>query len=386
MRGSPRVAHVASGMLGAVLLALVATMGVAVAATRDELPQARPEAVGIDAAAIAKLIADIRAGKYSNIHSLLVVRSGKLVVEEYFAGEDERRGQPLGSVRFDARTLHDLRSVSKSVTSALFGIAVASGAIHDLDAPVLSYFPEYADLQTPERQRIRLRHVLAMSSGLEWDEDSRPYGDPLNSETAMDAASDRYRFVLSRPIAAPPGEKFRYSGGDTLLLAAVIERATKQRLDNYAEQALFRPLGIERHDWIAYPDGTPIAASGLRLLPRDMAKFGLLYLNGGQWQGVQIVPQAWVKASTTAQTKVADRPFGFQNYGYQWWLGTARDEAHTPWIMAVGYGGQRIMLVPSLDVAMVLTAGMYRSRAQTDITFEVLLDGVLPAIGKSSAP
>jgi CubicO group peptidase (beta-lactamase class C family) len=349
-------------------------------AARDELPQAAAESVGIDGPAIAKLVADIRAGKYSNVHSLLVLRSGKLVIEEYFQGEDERRGQSLGNVRFDAATLHDLRSVSKSVTSALFGIALGSGAIRDLDAPVLSYFPEYRDLQTPERLRIRLRDVLSMTSGLEWDEDSRPYGNPENSETAMDAASDRYRFVLSRPIAAAPGERFRYSGGDTMLVVAVIERATKQRLSKYAEQVLFRPLGIEHHEWITYPDGTAIAASGLRLLPRDMAKFGLLYMQRGQWRGTQVVPEAWVQASTSVQAKISDRPFGFQNYGYQWWLGTARDDAHTPWIMAVGYGGQRIMLIPSRDLVMVMTAGMYRSRAQTDITFEVLLDGVLPAV------
>ena len=302
------------------------------------------------------------------------------MIEEYFQGEDERRGQPLGNVRFDAATLHDLRSVSKSVTSALFGIAMASGAIRDLDAPVLSYFPEYQDLQTPERLRIRLRDVLSMTSGLEWDEDSKPYGDPLNSETAMDAASDRYRFVLSRPIAAAPGEKFRYSGGNTLLLARVIERATKQPLNAYAQQVLFRPLGIERYEWITYPDGTPIAASGLRLPPRDMAKFGLLYMQHGKWRGAQVVPEAWVTASTSPQAKISDRPFGFQNYGYQWWLGTARDAAHTPWIMAVGYGGQRIMLIPSRDLVLVMTSGMYRNRAQTDITFEVLLDGVLPAV------
>ena len=381
MRGSSRGKRVAKQLWGVLLLSFAVTAQVV---ARDELPRAAPETVGIDGAAIAKLVADIRAGKYSNVHSLLVLRSGKLVTEEYFQGDDERRGQPLGNVRFDAATLHDLRSVSKSVTSALFGIAMSSGAIRDIDAPVLSYFPEYRDLQTPERLRIRLRDVLSMTSGLEWDEDSRPYGDPLNSETAMDAADDRYRYVLSRPIAAPPGERFRYSGGDTMLLAAVIERATKQRLSKYAEQVLFRPLGIERYEWISYPDGTPIAASGLRLQPRDMAKFGLLYLQRGEWHGAQVVPEAWVKASTTPHAKVSDRPFGFQNYGYQWWLGTARDDAHTPWIMAVGYGGQRIMLIPSRDLVMVITAGMYRNRAQTDITFEVLLDGVLPAAHHSA--
>lgn len=377
MGGSFRGSCLAKGLLGALLLGFVASAQVA---ARDELPTASAESVGIDGAAIAKLTEDIRAGKYKNIHSLLVLRSGKLVAEAYFQGEDERRGRPLGTVRFDSETLHDLRSVSKSVTSALFGIAMASGEIRDLDAPVLSYFPEYKDLQTPERLRIRLRDVLSMTSGLEWDESSRPYGDPLNSETAMDAADDRYRFILSRPIVASPGERFRYSGGDTMLLAAVIQRATKQRLSMYAEQVLFRPLGIERHEWIAYSDGTEIAASGLRLLPRDMARFGLLYLQGGRWRGTQVVPESWVKASTSVHAKVSDRPFGFQSYGYQWWLGSARNDAHTPWIMAVGNGGQRIMLIPSRDLVMVVTAGMYNSPAQTDITFEVLLDGVLPAV------
>jgi CubicO group peptidase (beta-lactamase class C family) len=377
MRGSFRDVCLAKRLLGALLLSFVASAQVA---ARNELPTASAESVGIDGAAIVKLTEDIRAGKYSNIHSLLVLRSGKLIAEAYFQGEDERRGRPLGTVRFDSDTLHDLRSVSKSVTSALFGIAMASGAIRDIDAPVLSYFPEYKDLQTPERLRIRLRDVLSMTSGLEWDESSQPYGDPLNSETAMDAADDRYRFILSRPIVASPGERFRYSGGDTMLLAAVIERATKLRLSKYAEQALFRPLGVERHEWIAYSNGTEIAASGLRLLPRDMAKFGLLYLQGGRWRGTQVVPESWVKASTSVQAKVADRPFGFQSYGYQWWLGSARNDAHTPWIMAVGNGGQRIMLIPSRDLVMVMTAGMYNSPAQTDITFEVLLDGVLPAV------
>jgi CubicO group peptidase (beta-lactamase class C family) len=147
-------------------LSFVATAPVA---ARDELPTASAASVGIDGAAIAKLTEDIHAGKYRNIHSLLVVRSGKLVAEAYFQGEDERRGRPLGAVRFDANTLHDLRSVTKSVTSALFGIAMAAGAIRDIDAPVLSYFPEYKDLQTPERLRIRLRDVLSMTSGLQWD-------------------------------------------------------------------------------------------------------------------------------------------------------------------------------------------------------------------------
>jgi CubicO group peptidase (beta-lactamase class C family) len=384
MRGSPAHGRVAAGMLAGIALFLgpFVTTYAQTAPHAEQWKKVPAESVGLDSAVVAKLAADIRADKYSNIHSLLVVRSGRLAVEDYFQGHDERRGQPLGTVRFDADTLHDVRSVSKSVISMLFGIVVHSGSITDIDAPVLAWFPEYKDLHTPERMRIRLRHLLSMSSGLEWDEGSRPYGDPLNSETAMDAAPDRLRFVLSRPIVAQPGERFSYNGGNTMLLAAVIERAAKMRFDRYAQQALFRPLGIERYEWITYADGTPIAASGLRLLPRDMAKLGLLYLNHGRWHGMQVVPEAWVNASTTLQTKVSDRTFGLQNYGFQWWLGTIRDEAHTPWAMAVGNGGQRILIIPALDMVMVLTAGLYNQPNQTDITFEVLLDGLLPAVAK----
>lgn len=342
---------------------------------------ASPEAAGLDGALLAELTDDIRAGEYLNIHSLLVVRDGKLVFEEYFAGPDERRGDPLGVISFDANTLHDGRSVTKSVTSIVFGAAIAEGAIESTDMPVLDFFPEYADLKTPERMSIRLRDVLSMTSGLKWDEGSRPYGDPLNSETAMDNAPDPYRYVLEQPIVAEPGSLWEYNGGNTMLLAGVIERATGMGLEEYTEKVLFGPLGINEYEWLQYPGGIPIAASGLRLLPRDMAKIGLLYLNNGQWNGTQIVPEAWVRESLSPQAMIADRPTGFQRYGYHWWLGTARvGNDSVPFAAAVGWGGQRILIVPSMDLVIVVTAGMYGDRRQTGITFEIMLDRVLPAV------
>jgi CubicO group peptidase (beta-lactamase class C family) len=165
-----------------------------------------------------------------------------------------------------------------------------------------------------------------------------------------------------------------------MLLAGIIERRVGKRLDLYAEQTLFRGLGIERYEWLAYPNGVPIAASGLRLLPRDMAKIGLLYLNHGRWRGVQVVPEAWVRASLSPQTVISNRPFGFQRYGYQWWLGTARvGDRSVPWACAVGWGGQRILIVPSMDMVVVVTTGLCGDPRQTGITFEIMLDRVLPA-------
>ena len=343
-------------------------------------PQAQASAAGMDSAQLAQLGADVRAGRYGNVHSLLVYRHGRIAYEQYFSGADERRGQAIGTIEFDAETLHDARSVTKSVVGILFGLAVRDGRIPDLDAPVLDYFPEYAELRTPERLALRLRHLLSMSSGLDWDEGSRPYGDPANSETAMDAAADPYRYVLERPVAAPPGTRWEYSGGDTMLLAGVIERATGMRLEAYADRALFRPLGISRFEWLHYPGGQPIAASGLRLRPRDMAKLGLLYLHSGRWNGRQLVPEAWVRDLLTPQAHVSDRPLGLQRYGYQWYLGTGRvGDRPVSYQLAVGWGGQRIMLVPEMDMVMVMTAGMYGDPRQTDVTFEILLDRILPA-------
>jgi CubicO group peptidase (beta-lactamase class C family) len=369
-------------LIPALLLALwIPALSVADAVAPPAWETATPEAVGLDGAKLAALTADMLAGKYSNIHSLLVVRHGKLALEQYFSGSDERRGQPLGKVQFDAATLHDLRSISKSVTSVLFGIALANQAIAGVDTPVLDFFPEYKDLRTPERLKIRLRDILSMTSGLKWDEDTYPYGNPLNSETAMDAAADPYRYVLEQPITDEPGKTFRYSGGNTMVLAAVIERAVKMRLDKYAGQVLFGPLGIANYEWLKFPSGEPIAASGLRLLPRDIAKIGLLYLNHGAWQGKQLVAASWVEDSLATHAKVSDRPAGLQRYGYQWWLGTAREgDANIPFAAGVGYGGQRLLIVPSMDLVAVLTTGMYRNPQQGNIAFEILLDRVLPAV------
>ena len=339
------------------------------------------ESAGLDSEALSALVSELHADTYPNIHSLLIARDGKLALEEYFSGDDERRGDPIGEIEFDAQTLHDMRSITKSVTSILFGIAIDQKLIADVDAPVLDYFPEYKDLRTPERMSIRLRDVLSMTSGLEWDEDTVPYGDPANSETAMDLSDDSTRFVLEQDVVVAPGHEFTYNGGNTMLLAAIIERVSGMKLNEYAEQLLFEPLGITEYEWLSYPDGTLIAASGLRLLPRDAAKLGQMYLDGGRWQGKQIVSEAWVRESLFSHAIVSNRPTGFQRYGYQWWLGAARvGDDLVPFAAGVGWGGQRILIVPSMDLVVVLTAGLYQSRLQTDITFEVLLDRVLPAV------
>lgn len=326
-------------------------------------------------AALGALKQRLQSGAIPNVHSVIVIQHERTLAEWYFEGEDERRGLPLGVVRFTPQTLHDLRSVTKSVVSLLFGIAMADGAIKTLDEPVLDYFPEYKDLQTPDRRKIRLRDLLDMTSGLHWDETSYPYTDVRNSEIAMDLAADRYRFILSQPIDDPPGTKWRYSGGDVALIAAVIARATKTPLDAYAREKLFHPLGITKYEWLKDSKGEPYAASGLRMRPRDMAKLGLLVLHDGRAAGRQLVPAAWIKEATTAHAKAMADPRCPIEYGYFWWLGPACDP---PWIAGIGNGGQSIWVVPSLDAVIVATAGLYNSPRQNE-TREIL-EGVLNAL------
>ncbi|HEY0648734.1 serine hydrolase [Phenylobacterium sp.] len=356
-------------MLRTLLAAALAVLLLAPAARADE-------------AALAALKTRIEAGEIPGVHSVIVMRGEDTLAEWYFPGKDERRGFPLGEVAFGPDTLHDVRSVTKSVVGLLVGVAVEEGAIKSLDTPVLDYFPEYADLQTPERRRVTLRHLLSMTSGLHWDEDSFPYTDPRNSEIAMDLAKDPYRYVLSQPFDTQPGAAFKYSGGDVAVMAAVLARATKTPLEAYAEQKLFKPLGIPKVEWIKDGKGVPYAASGLRMTPRDMAKVGRMVLDGGRWNRRQVIPARWVEAATTPKAQVQPDPTCGTRYGYFWWLfAGCQLEPATPWAAGVGNGGQRIVVVRDQGVVVVMTAGLYNSRQQGQTTNEVIV-GALKAVRK----
>lgn len=364
------------------LIALLATP----AAAADTPPDCRAPAALDDGWAVAApadegfdpatLCAVGPAMQDRNAHAVLVVRHGTLVYERYFTGEDERWGRPLGRIPHDAATKHDLRSITKSVTSLLIGIAVDYGWIKDIDAPVLSLLPQYADLRSPEKDRITLRHLLTMSTGLAWSEDL-PYSDPRNSERLMSDAPDPYRYVIEQPFATDPGKLWTYSGGATALLSAVLKQVSGRPLDVLAREVLFAPLGIDDVEWIRYPNGDPVAASGLRLRPRDIAKIGRLVLDHGAWQGKQIVSPGWIDQSTTKQIAAEDQV----DYGFQWWLGHSQVGGQDlRWAAGVGWGGQRLFLVPDRDLLVVVTAGLYDlPDAQDALGRTVLERYVLPA-------
>src|ERR671915_574204 len=310
----------------------------------DGWKTAHADSVGLDSERLARLTEALRAWPELGVHAILIERDGRLIYEEYFDGFDERWGQPLGRVSMTRETKHDLRSITKSVVSALAGIAVGTGAIKSLDQPVVERFPEYPELNTPDRRRVTLGHVLGMTSGLQWNEEV-PYNDPRNDEIRMTRDSQPLHYALSRPFATDPGADFRYNGGLTQVIAAVIERATGASLEDYARTRLFEPLGITDVEWVGDLAGMPSAASGLRLRPRDLAKFGSLYLHGGRWRGRQVVPADWVRESTRRQFAFRSAPDlpGRLGSGSRGWYSCSPTPAglvEAP--TAVGNGQQRV--------------------------------------------
>jgi CubicO group peptidase (beta-lactamase class C family) len=308
----------------------------------------------IDRGALCRM-AD-RLASTANVHAVLVARGGKLVFERYFSGPDEIQSRRVGSVTFDADMLHDMKSVSKSVASLALGIAIERGLIRSVNEPLFSFFPELSDLRSPEKDNLRLVHALTMTMGLKWVEATPSTGDYDNDEARMHMARDPCRYVLGLPATAPPGQEFFYNTGALTLVSAIIRKATRHPLDEFARANLFEPLGITAAEWNRVKGDTD-AGGGLRLRPRDMAKIGQLVLADGRWNDHQVVSKAWIDASTTPRTEASSN----YSYGYLWWLGRSPSngrEVH--WAGALGRGGQSIRIVPELDLVVAVTAGYYQ--------------------------
>jgi CubicO group peptidase (beta-lactamase class C family) len=252
--------------------------------------------------------------------------------------------------RFDATTRHNGYSMTKSVVSLLVGIAMDRGLIKDLDTPVVSYFPDNADLRMPDKDPITLRHLLTMSAG-------------LGSSKA-------------------PGISFAYSDGETELIGAILKKVTGKTVDVLAQENLFAPLGIKDVNWRQDPfSGLPASANGLSLRPRDWAKIGQLVLNRGVWEGQQIVPASWVDQSTAEQIETAE-PL---SYGYLWWLGRSLDkDGVIQWAAAQGFNSQKTIIIPALDMVVVINASR-RSKDMVAPELDLLDRYILPAASKDGS-
>ena len=359
--------------LGAGLLIVVAAAPVETQAPSAAWVTSTPQAEGLDAARLAAFDAEIAAGKYGYVDSMLVIRHGKIVFErgykhdyaKIYAKEASEPGplngsDPTGPYNYfnpwwhpyyRGGDLHTMQSVTKTVTSVVIGAAIARNEFPALDTPVLKYFDGAQVANVDDRKRrMTIRHLLTMTAGFDWDEDV-PYADPRNDCARMEASFDWVRYAIDRPMAQEPGSTFKYNSGATQLLAHIFRAATHQDIEEYAERHVFGPLGIDRYFWKRSPIGLVDTEGGLFLRPRDIAKILLLYARNGMWQGRRIVQPEWVKQSLAPSIAVG----GGIQYGFKWWLYPyAAGDSRMVW-GGSGFGGQRPLYFPDDDVLVVYT-------------------------------
>jgi CubicO group peptidase (beta-lactamase class C family) len=320
------------------------------------------EAVGLDRDSVEQAVTMFQSEDHMPLaRALVVVRSGRLVVESYVRPEWGRDD------------LQYVKSVTKSLTSLGLGLAIADGAIEGVDAPLLPVLgradvegsPTFADFAT-------------MRAGLNWDNES------TNKEFLVDLPADSIEFALGQGFTRPPGERFAYNDGETHLVGGAIGEAVGAPLDEYLADRVFTPLGIYKWDWYRHVDGVPYGAFGLWLRPRDMAKIGQLIVNRGAWGTEQLVPEPWIDESTMPRVPndTDDAPVYARGYpyGYFWWHESSRGA-----VIARGHGGQNIYVVPSEELVVVLTAEPFSSyeawikNDEADEIVDTLLDGAAPA-------
>jgi CubicO group peptidase (beta-lactamase class C family) len=309
-----------------------------------------PEQQGMQSSKLADMLQYINDSSIE-IHSVLIVRHGRLVLDSYFWP-------------FSAEMKHILHSCTKSITSALIGLAIDKGYIKSVNQPIKDFFPELAAGKDDLKKSITIQDLLMMASGLDC-KDSYIYGRAGLS--AMCSSQDWAQYVLDLPMVASPGDKFEYCSGASYLLSVILQKATKMKAMDFATKYLFEPIGIEDVSWPSSPQGVNIGYGAMQLKPHDMARIGWLYLNKGRWGDRQIVSSAWVEASTRRQIDATL----YDYYGYQWWVDSAG------YYMAVGYKGQRIFIIPKKDMVVVFTGNLTDS--ETLLPKKLLDSYIIPA-------
>ena len=295
-------------------------------------PAAENPAQSFDTASAARMEKEIDRN-YPNLYSILVQQDGAIVYEKYYQGHN-------------ADTYTHVFSVTKSVMSALVGIALDKGLIQNIDQPIADYLPEYfPDPDKYNKKEITIRHALTMTSGLS------PTDQTLNRWMA---SPDWFAYTVNQPKDFPAGKKFSYNTGLTHLLSGVITRASGMSTKEFADRYLFGPLGITNYRWETDPKGYYGGGHLIYLPPRDMAKFGQLYLQHGRWNGSQVVPETWVEESIHPQVAVDD----LTSYGYLWWIYSTYDSKNNkalPTYAAHGMGNQHIVVIPERDLVVTIT-------------------------------
>lgn len=347
-----------------VLCTLLSSCSVPLEKARDEVKaddtgyyfkESAPEEQGMDGQLLGESDGFIRVN-YPNVYSMLVIRNGFLVYEKYYNDKDKN-------------TPTHVFSVTKSVMSALAGIALREKYIRDLDQKLEEFYPEYfPTADGPRKRTITIRDILTMTGGLESvDKDIMPWF----------RSPDWFKYVIDSSLVTDPGKEFVYNTGLTHLLSGIITKSAKMSTLEFADRYLFQPLDIKVERWDKDPQGYYGGGHLLYLKPRDMAKLGYLYLNNGQWDGKQVVPEEWVTESLKPHISF-DRKSG---YGYLWWLGTANiNGIEYKFFNASGYGGQYIRVVPDFNLVTVITADPDKRSKNGEDTGKLIDEYVIPAL------
>lgn len=325
-----------------------------------EAERAPAPTMGLDSALLAET--EAQAASLPRLRTLIVARHGRVLLERRF------RGPGLDEPA-------NVKSVSKSVLSAVVGVAIAEGHLAGVEQPIAPFFSEYLGADAdPRKRRITVGHLLTMQSGLE--RTSGPgYGPWVGSDNWV-------RYALQRPMVAEPGGERLYSTGNSHLLSAILTRATGRSTLAYTREKLARPLDIELPPWPADPQGIHFGGNEMRMTPRAMLRFGELYRNDGRYEGRQVVPEAWVRQSLQPHAMV--RRSG-EAYGYGWFLSRVRGH---PMFYAWGYGGQFIFVVPDLELTVVTTSdpGAERERDHLRAVRLILSEWIVRAAEVGAGP
>jgi CubicO group peptidase (beta-lactamase class C family) len=329
--------------------------------TADGWVVASPAEVGADASLLTALVREIEAGDYVNIHSVLVVKDGLLVLEEYFDGHDRT-------------SLHEIRSATKSIGSILIGIAIDRGLVHAETVPIHTYFKDdYAPSNGWDRRsrEVEIRHLLSMMSGYDCDD----LATDVACEDAMYGTDDWVQYALDLPFAHDPDRHWAYNSSSLILVGEAISRVSGMLLNEFAERYLFEPLGIREFRWTLSPKGRAWIGGGARMTPREMAKIGQMMLNRGLWDGKRILSEEWIEKSTARQGGM----HGGVDYGYLWQSGEAVfGERMVPAYWASGNGGQYIIVLPDDGMVVVFTGGNFDDPL-SDQPFRMLVRNIVPA-------
>ena len=304
-----------------------------------------------------------QAEQFSGLKSLVVSHKGNIVKEQYW-----RSG--------GADYAHDVRSVTKSVTGLLIGIAIDKGFINSVDESIGGYLSELPVTLSGEKANIKIRHLLTMSSGFEWDEltSSSGYINWFN-------ASNQVQYVLNRDLAHQPGEYFTYNSGALHLLSVIINEATNMSTREFAKQYLFDPMGITVNNWETDHQDYNNGGAGLNITPRDMIKIGNLILNEGEYEGNRIVSQSWIARLSHTQIPTNNsQPYG-TGYGFCWWTG---HNEYGDYAFANGYGGQFIFVVPEVELVITATNDWYsattaNANTQWSQTINLIMESIVTA-------